>query len=415
LVKIDFKNYFDQINSQRIGGMLHAIGLPAEVVKLLLPLCTPMGALPQGAATSPILANMVTFRLDKRLRDYGRSNRLRYTRYADDLVFSSHSRPLALNAAVERNYARLGMDDLRDDLLGIFKDENFEINPDKLYYCGPSARRAVTGYTINSFENVPRRHVRRVRSIIHNIRKNGYDSEQAKYSALTGSIRSLRRSLRGQIEWIGYTKGKSDPVFRRYALDYNKIFHDQISVGPNLDELAQRSTWVLEAFKSSTGDPISQGSCFFLESVGLVTAAHCVPANCSFEVFCILKPAERFQVHVSKIHLHIDLAVLQHTIPADRFIPLKRGTRDVNIGEEVRVWGFPDYGPGKDLTRRFGRVIGTPVVSAVPMYEVDQKIYQGNSGGPLLDHAGRVVGVCHKGGVSEAHDLAVKHTQLDLI
>lgn len=408
IVKIDLKDYFGQVSTKRVEGVLRSIGLRSDVSRVIANLCTLRGSLPQGAPTSPTLANMVTFRLDRKLVDFSKTRRLRYSRYADDLVFSSYSRPRIIDKSIESDYAKLNLSDLDDDLLAIFQHEGFELNEEKLYYCGRSSRRTVTGYTINERVNVPRRHVRRIRATLHNVKKNGYDAEQRFFSQKTRSIKSLSQSLRGQIEWIAFAKGRSDPVFRSYAEKYNKTFSHKIVVGPDLSKLADLSTWVLETSRPNGDGSEPQGTAFFLEGVGLVTAAHCVPDSHKIEVFRFDLPSSKFTVTVDKKSDLLDLAILKHSIPQSEFLELQQAKREPNIGEETILWGFPGYSAGHKLEERRGRVVSHPVKHAIPLICVDQKINQGNSGGPLLNSEREVVGIAHKGGPSEAQDLAVK-------
>jgi S1-C subfamily serine protease len=413
IVKLDLKDFFGQINSRRVLGLLKAIGISGEVSLVIVRICLLADSLPQGAPSSPVLSNMISFRLDNSLLHYARENRLRYTRYADDIVFSSHGGSRALSSKPDRSYKKLAPEDLNPKLLQILCDEDFELNKEKIYFMGPAARRAVTGYIINEFPNVPRRHVRRVRATLHNIERNGYDREQINFANQTGSIKSLKRSLRGQIEWIGATKGLSDPVYRRYATDYNRIFGADMRIGPDLERMADLSTWVIESFNQSTGMPVSQGTVFFLQGIGLVTAAHCVPEGCDHFVFSTQNPGKRCPVSVESIDTHVDIALLGHTIPSGSFLELPRSNTTLHVGEEIQVWGFPAFGPGHKITKKIGRVTATPTIRAVPMYSVDVKIYGGNSGGPVLDKIGRVIGLCHKGGIEEAHDLVVQQSMLD--
>lgn len=413
LVKIDLLDYFGQIGRQRVKGVLTSLGVPTLVSEAITVLCTLKNGLPQGAPTSPVLANMVTFRLDQELVQFSKKNRLRYSRYADDIVFSSYSRPRIIRSNIEAHYARLELAEIDGKLLNIFDRESFVLNERKLYYCGRDARRTVTGYTINAAVNVPLKHVRRVRATLHNVRTNGYDAEQRKFSAKTCSTKSLKKSLRGQIEWIGATKGRSDKVFRRYAIEFNAQFMDEIEVGPNLSRLESLSTWVLESEHPDPNEIGTQGTAFFLRGVGLVTAAHCVPEGNTIEVFSVDRYGVKYTVTVRERHDQYDLAILEHTIPTAAFIELERATREPNVGEETQIWGFPGYNPGHQVENRLGRVVSHHTRSGVSLLCVDQKINQGSSGGPMLNSASEVVGVAHKGGPDEAQDLAVKVGMFD--
>ena len=292
LVKLDLKDFFDQITSVRVRGVLNYFGVDRIVIETIITLCTLSGKLPQGAPTSPLLANMVAFSLDQRMLDYAKQNRLKYTRYADDIVLSSFSKPRILKSSVSADFTKLRSDDLDEKFMNIFNEEGFAINEEKMWYCGPRASRTVTGYTINEFVNVPREHIRRIRSILHDIEARGYPSAQVKFSEKTRSIKSLKSSLKGRLGWVSATKGLSDPVYRNLAIRYNKIFPlGALEIGPDFTQMSSMSTWVLEALSlNGHGLPEAQGTAFFLKGVGLVTAAHCLPNNCEYLVFDVEHP-----------------------------------------------------------------------------------------------------------------------------
>ena len=103
VVKLDLLNFFPSIHYQRVAGLFRHYGYDEEVADLLAALTTHRprladgtvawpGALPQGAPTSPALANLVCRRLDARLSGLARRSGARYTRYADDLTFSFEAR-----------------------------------------------------------------------------------------------------------------------------------------------------------------------------------------------------------------------------------------------------------------------------------------------------------------------------------
>src|SRR5262249_49851062 len=115
VVKMDLRDFFPSITDTRVSALFRTAGYPEQVARLLAALCTngtpaevfdelgsPAGGpsrwaisrvydqphLPQGAPTSPALANLCAFRLDRRLAGLARVSGAEYTRYADDLVFS---------------------------------------------------------------------------------------------------------------------------------------------------------------------------------------------------------------------------------------------------------------------------------------------------------------------------------------
>jgi len=91
LMRLDLADFFPSLRFSRVAAFFRTAGYPEPVADALAALCTHEGSLPQGAPTSPALANALAYRLDCRLAGLARSAGLQYTRYADDLAFSGPS------------------------------------------------------------------------------------------------------------------------------------------------------------------------------------------------------------------------------------------------------------------------------------------------------------------------------------
>lgn len=91
VLNFDVKDFFPSINFGRVRGIFgaHPFGFPPTVATVLAQICCAQTVLPQGAATSPILANLVCRGLDNDLSRLARRHRCTYTRYADDITFST--------------------------------------------------------------------------------------------------------------------------------------------------------------------------------------------------------------------------------------------------------------------------------------------------------------------------------------
>jgi hypothetical protein len=178
VIKLDLKDFFPTISYHRVRGLLCGYGFTPEVADVLAGLTTHRavlpdgyvvwpGVLPQGAPTSPTLANLICRRLDSRLSGLAKRMGARYTRYADDLTFS---------------FAK-GMDQKND--LGRFlwwvnqvcQQEGFAENIGKRKILRPSAQQRITGIVVNSGLAVPRAMRRTFRAILHNCRIHGLASQ----------------------------------------------------------------------------------------------------------------------------------------------------------------------------------------------------------------------------------------------
>lgn len=181
--KLDLRDFFSSIDLDRVFHHFLSLGFPARVAYLLSCLCThktrcallPTGFfgpdeayaiqqeerlairhLPQGAPTSPVLANAIAFRLDCRLDALADSFSLRYTRYADDLTFSgARASPKLLGKFVQV-------------ATRIIKEEGFALNASKTRILGQHRSQTVCGIVTNVRPNISRREVDRIRAALHN-------------------------------------------------------------------------------------------------------------------------------------------------------------------------------------------------------------------------------------------------------
>lgn len=134
LLKIDIKNFFPTIGFSRVMSVFIKLGYPSNVAYLLSRLCTLEEFLPQGAATSPMLSNIVCRRLDARIYMLCKTRRLRYTRYVDDITVSGKE--------IGSGVSKL--------LFEIIEDEGFTINDAKVRFLKEGEKKIVTGLDITS-------------------------------------------------------------------------------------------------------------------------------------------------------------------------------------------------------------------------------------------------------------------------
>lgn len=185
MVRVDLTSFFASVTAPRVYGMLRAAGYPEPVAHALAALCTtrtPVDVLraapaqlgqrayrlallrqphlPQGAPSSPALANLCAYRLDRRLTGLASAFGVGYTRYADDLAFSGRlpaGRAHALVAAVEE----------------IAGAEGFRAHPAKTGIRGAGARQLLAGLVVNQRPAVPRAVYDRLRAILHDAATHG--------------------------------------------------------------------------------------------------------------------------------------------------------------------------------------------------------------------------------------------------
>lgn len=212
VVKLDLKDFFPSITSQRIFGLFLGLGYPRQVASLLTGLTTYKGALPTGAPTSPVLSNLVCRRLDKRLAGVAQKMQFEYSRYADDLTFSSQNPQLV---------------QLIPFIQEIIQEEGFEVKTPKTRIQRNGGQQKVTGIVVNCRPNIASKEIRSLRAIIHNSRNGNLQEQVQKYAELRGlantriyTMDSFKASLRGKINHVRQVNPKAGD---RLLLDYLHI------------------------------------------------------------------------------------------------------------------------------------------------------------------------------------------------
>ena len=180
LVRIDFKDFFPSITFPRVRGFFEALGYNPGVSTLLSLISTDAPrvkavldgktnfvamderSLPQGACTSPALANLITWKLDARIGGLCKvsAGQWSYTRYADDLTLSSRD-----------GKADVGW--LLGSIQSITSGEGFRINPAKTKIMRAPSRRIVTGLVVDDEIRLSRRDLRKLRAFLHRCDKDG--------------------------------------------------------------------------------------------------------------------------------------------------------------------------------------------------------------------------------------------------
>ena len=406
VVNLDLKDFFPTITEKRIDGLLQSLGIDRRVSEIVAHLCCHMGHLPQGAPTSPVLSNMICYRLDTDLLQIAKAARAIYTRYADDITFSSYQPPAPLFEGVVPAVGRFSPELLSATLRAAIGSNGFVVHPDKAHYADGSSRRIVTGVKINAGLNVDRRYVRNIRAILHSIEKADLATAQAKFAG-KGGKGALANHLRGKISYLAHLKGQPDPVVRSLVARYNKTFWAKpIKLTPTAEEQRDRSIWVVD-------HPEQMGTAFFLKGVGLVTAAHCVEGVEEVNVLHPSKHTTLFKAKVLHFDKHQDLALLDHTaIPDTEHYELDPATKPPVKSDPVTALGYPKWGYGEELNVRRGEVSVLTAQFGVQLVEITAQITQGMSGGPILNSDGEVIGINYKGGQDEGRQFGIRLSML---
>jgi retron-type reverse transcriptase len=223
VLKMDLKDFFPSFRAARIQALFRTVGYPESVADLLTGIATNatprdalrgLGAdvrmtyarphLPQGAPTSPALANLCTYRADCRLAGLAKSAGAQYTRYADDLAFSGGD---DFDRSVERFTAHVA---------AILHEEGFAVNHRKTRIMRQGVRQRLAGVVANERVNVARADIDRLKATLTNCfrhgperqNRDGHSSFKAHLEGRVGFVESINpakgkrlRAILDKIEW----------------------------------------------------------------------------------------------------------------------------------------------------------------------------------------------------------------------
>jgi retron-type reverse transcriptase len=160
VVSIDLQDFFPTVTAPRVFGALKSVGFQKRMAGIITALCTWQGALPQGAPTSPRLANMVCYRMDNKIRSYLNRIGWRYTRYADDITMS-------FRQSDKPDFVLKSVDGIVSVIRRIIKEEAFQVNENKTKIMRRGRRQWVTGLVANQQPNILKGKFKQVRAAIH--------------------------------------------------------------------------------------------------------------------------------------------------------------------------------------------------------------------------------------------------------
>lgn len=186
LLEMDISDFFGSISQKKVFKLFLGMGYGLDVSAILAELCTYDDSLPQGAVTSPCLANLICFNLDARLNGLCRKKDIIFSRYADDLCFSSNNRTL--------------LNKIEPIVIKILKDEGFEANQKKTRYLSDDVKKTVVGITINNKGiHVDKKLKKNVRSQIFNAIKNNDYTQKEKIIGTIAYISSIESGYKEKI------------------------------------------------------------------------------------------------------------------------------------------------------------------------------------------------------------------------
>lgn len=227
LLKVDIEDFFHSVSEGMVSAIFARLGFPRLLAFEFARLCTigidrgqgknpaahkgPItfyaseyeGMLPQGAPSSPMLANLAMLKVDSLLARLGEDRGFRYSRYADDIAFSTSG---------EQTLAK--MRGLQRDVCKILNEAGFRHNRRKTVIRGPGTRRIILGMLVDGpMPRLQRGYKDMIRLHLHYLSSPNYGAAQHALARKTG-VSSLYHHVRGLIGWAQQV----EPAFGQQAL-----------------------------------------------------------------------------------------------------------------------------------------------------------------------------------------------------
>lgn len=224
---IDLKDFFPSIPQARVRARIQyaPFGFTKEIANVISGLCCTTSedkshnVLPQGAPTSPLLTNAICDKLDYKMRGVAKRFGLHYSRYADDMSFSSMH-----NVYQENSEFRLEID-------RVIKEQGFVMNNNKTRLLRDGQRQEVTGLVVNTKVNIEKRYIEDLRLWLHIWDKYGYAKAYAyfypRYKQEKGYIKKgepvMENVIGGKLEYLCMVKGKNNECYKRLKQKFDQL------------------------------------------------------------------------------------------------------------------------------------------------------------------------------------------------
>ena len=254
VLNLDLKDFFHSFDRNRVkmGFMYEPFNLNGEkepLAFLLASLCTHpfeiegeiKTVLPQGSPTSPTITNILCKKLDRRLTGLAKRFGATYTRYADDITFSSPH-----NIYNEESF--------NNELTRIIEeDQELIINPKKTRLQKSGYRQEVTGLIVNEKVNVRRRYVKQIRMCLYYWERYGYEKAEyifrLDYISDKGHVKkgnpNLTNVLEGKLECLKMVKGSEDGTYKGLKHRFDRL----VGVSDPINSIL--STWENEGVQNA--------------------------------------------------------------------------------------------------------------------------------------------------------------------
>ncbi|MCA6110923.1 retron Ec67 family RNA-directed DNA polymerase/endonuclease [Bradyrhizobium cenepequi] len=216
----DLKDFFPSINFGRVLGFFtkdHNFSLEPKVATVIAQIACHNNQLPQGSPCSPVISNLIAHVLDIHLSKVARAGRCTYTRYVDDLTFSTNEKEFP--ASVARLVS--GRSDAwvpGDSLVKHVYRSGFKLNYDKTRMQRRGSRQDATGLIVNKKVNVRNEYYKIARAKCHHLFLNGFSYSDKDKKAISDN------ALEGTMSFIYHIRRLKTVDWQREQQSFYKLY-----------------------------------------------------------------------------------------------------------------------------------------------------------------------------------------------
>lgn len=211
---IDLKDFFGSFNFGRVRGFFiknKNFELDEEIATVIAKIACYDNKLPQGSPCSPVIANLITHSLDIKLSKLASGNSCIYTRYADDLTFSTRERELPESIARLSDGEYFVAKKLRSEI----KRSGFDVNSNKTRNQIKDSRQDVTGLIVNKKPNTKFEYRHLVRAQCHKLFHTGEFTDIKDGEVCQGDINVLEGRLNFIDQVDHYNRYRQKPALNK--------------------------------------------------------------------------------------------------------------------------------------------------------------------------------------------------------
>ncbi len=204
MLKIDLKDFFHQISKKRVYNMFcnPPFEFSNNTSQTLSNLFTYKGRLPMGSPTSPVLSNFACILLDNELLNWATKNEIVFTRFADDMTFSTNTKPFDTKQLQK--------------IVDICSKHNFVLQKKKTKFYNELDIKSVTGLVLNETVDIDIIFYKELNEDITRLRYLVETTIILNNAAHSKTLKKFKQEIQGKINFIGMIEGYRSSIYYEY-------------------------------------------------------------------------------------------------------------------------------------------------------------------------------------------------------